>query len=349
MLEQFSREPLYWRVRSGEANPVSWLFGETPQSQYSATQRIIDCHNKSTAIYLFDPQRQASHLVNGIWKFVDIWLYRQWFRPYESDIEHGRYVAKSMSLVWDAETGKPTITDLVAFHTNLCQDLSNDIFTRLPPEVLDTKLIAGSKAVEKWPSGREDLLATLSQRYVLQPLFQAVFIVMDQTLGPTEGPLTSNDIGDIPVSLMLTGCTKGLSGPISFDSLYRNGYVLSALSNSASTVDGVRVTLKNAIQFIIDLENREKAVFGLRPSPSLLDDSVELENEARRLGWDSSTHGELPLDQPTSTWVDKGKYREWTGQGALYHARSVYVAIRFMRAIKEKRTLQEDWWWLDSA
>jgi hypothetical protein len=71
LIETFSREPLRWRLASGEQNQVRWACSETIYSKSWALQHIIQCHNKSTAIYLFDPRRQGSHLLNGTWKFVD--------------------------------------------------------------------------------------------------------------------------------------------------------------------------------------------------------------------------------------------------------------------------------------
>lgn len=335
VLESFSREPSCFRLRAGEQNSVSWSFGQTPQSRGFAVQHILDYHNKSTAIYLLDPEQQGSHLLNGIWKFVDIWLYRQWFKPYETDIEYGRYVAKSISLVWDADTTRPALTDIAGFHTNLCEDLSADIFSRLPES---------TKASEKWQRGNDEPGTVFSRRYILQPLFKAVFIVLDQTLGPTEGPLAPDDIGNIPASLVRTGCTEGLSGPISFDGIHCDRHVLPRL-NSKGIMDIVRTTLKTAVQFIIGLENREMRAFGMHPSPSLLDDCIDIQEEARGLGWDQSVHGKIPLDLPTSTWVDKRQYQEWTGAGAWYHAHSVHVAIRFLAATKRGYPLQNDWWW----
>ncbi|EEU41306.1 uncharacterized protein NECHADRAFT_83239 [Fusarium vanettenii 77-13-4] len=281
VLECFSRKPSRFRLRAGEQNPVSWSFGQTLQSRGWAVRHILDYHNKSTAIYLLDPQRQGSDLLNGIWKFVDIWLYRQWFKPYETDIEYGRYVGKSISLGWDTDTARPTLTDIAGFHTNLCQDLSADIFSRLPDDLLEVRgLSSPTNASEKWQDGKGDRLVALSRRYILQPLFKAVFIVLDQTMGPTEGPLTPNDIGDIPVSLVRTGCTEGLSSPISFDAIHHDQRVFLGFGNSDGTIDSVQTTLKAAIQFIIGLENREMAAFGMRPSPYLLDDSVDFEKEA---------------------------------------------------------------------
>ncbi|RSL52422.1 hypothetical protein CEP53_008098 [Fusarium sp. AF-6] len=322
-LECFSRVPSCFRLRAGEQNPVSWSFGQTRQSRGWTVRHILDYHNKSTAIYLLDPQRQGSDLLNGIWKFVDIWLYRQWFKPYKTDIEYGRYVAKSVSLGWGTDTARPTLTDIAGLNTNLCQELSADVLRRLPDD-----LLYSTKASEKWQDSKDELLVAFSQRYILQPLFKAVFIVLDQTLGPTEGPLTSDDIGNIPVSLVRTGCTEGLSG-----------------RNSEGTIDSVQTTLKTAIQFIIGLEKRKMAAIGMRPSPYLLDNSIDLEKEARDLGWDQSIHGELPLDLPTSTWVDTSHYQEWTGAGAHYHAGLAHVAIRFLTTTRRNYPLQNDWWW----
>ncbi|KAJ4247521.1 hypothetical protein NW762_013198 [Fusarium torreyae] len=349
VLRNFAREPSRWKLSSEQQNQVFWTFGETAQSRYSTLESIIDCHNKSTAIYLFDPQRQAEHLQNGILKFLDVWLYRKWFKPYQSDIEHGRYIAKSMCLRADKDAAKPTIKRIAEFHMGLCQDLSADPFGRLPLEFLESLSIQNfSVALTEFNGGEKELLAALGRMYILQPLFKAVFIVLDETLGPTEGPFSADDINNIPVSLVHTGSTEGLSAPISFDVLHDNGDVLPGPHNLDRTVSNVRTTFKAALQFILDLERREMSDSGENTDMSLLNGSEELE-KARELGWDESRHGKLPIDQPSSSWVDRCRYEEWTGAGALYHARCVSIAIRFLNATRKKCPLKEDWWWWDYA
>ncbi|ESU17293.1 hypothetical protein FGSG_10557 [Fusarium graminearum PH-1] len=73
-------------------------------------------YNKSVPIYILDPNEEADDIGTGILKFLDIWLYRQWFKPYESDINFGRYIARTTLLRWEKTSQKPSLDDINHFH-----------------------------------------------------------------------------------------------------------------------------------------------------------------------------------------------------------------------------------------
>ena len=149
--------------------------------------------------------------------------FQQHLEVYETDIEYGRCAAKGIALVWDTDTTRLILTDIAGFHTNLCQDISADIFRRLPDDLRDARCLSSSReASEKGQGGKAELLTAFNRRYILQPLFKAVFIVLDQILGPTE---------------VRTGWTEGLSVPMSFDAIHRDGPVLRGLINSDGAID----------------------------------------------------------------------------------------------------------------
>ena len=73
---------------------------------------------------------------------------------------------------------------------------------------------------------------------------------------------TIPDIGQIPVLIVLTGVTNGLSAPITFEPIVHR--IKSFIQDNV-----IQTTLETAIAFILDLEKREVAAFGLRPDPTI--------------------------------------------------------------------------------
>ncbi|KAF9773840.1 hypothetical protein IL306_008247 [Fusarium sp. DS 682] len=340
----FARLPLHWNLPVGQDEP-DWDL----KHRYCGLEHLIDCHNKSTAIYLFDPEKKGSDLHRGgVLYSVDVWLYRQWFEPYESDIEYARYIAKPITLGLEPGATEPALTDINDFHQKLIHGLSPNALRCIPSGMLQNLLISSfPPPSEQADEKTEDLFAALSKHHVLKPLFKSLFIVLHQTQVRRTDPFTAEEIDNLPVSLVQTGSTEGLSKPISFHSLHRGGHVLSDRETLHSSVCSVRTTLKPAIKFIMDLERRERAALKSKPAPSLADHTVDIKEEARKLGWDEARHGRLPLDQLSSTWVNRRKYPEWTGPGALKHLQTMFMAIRFRKSMN-KYTLEDDWWWWET-
>lgn len=287
-------------------------------------ERTRMCYNKSVMIYILDPKNEAGHLGDGILRCLDIWLYRQSFQPYQSQTDFGCHIARTSNIWWEEGRSKPTIDEIFRVHKGLCLDLNNgETMKQLPPELLEP--------LRRFDLGkghgplltREQILTAFNRSYILQPTFQTLFIVFDGPCGKPEGPFRPGDIGDLPVYLVNTACHH----PEHKDSYCQ-----------------IKTTFNVAIQFIKERSAKENRF----PSASLLDGSVDIEEEARKIGWDEAKHGKLPLHLPSSTWVNRNKYTEWTGQGAVRHARTVCLALRFLKSTRREVPLEDHWWWWES-
>jgi hypothetical protein len=331
---RFSREPLYY-IFPARQDSVEWYL------DYYGVQHFIDYHNKSVAMYLYYPDRiESDRAAGGVLNSLDPWLYLHWFKPYDSDIEHGRYISKSITFRHHTRDIEPTLVDISEFHQKLIQSFSSDISRGATPEMLQ-KL-----SVPPFPTPlgqlQENLYKTLSRTHAIHPLFKSLFMVFLQTKVSRRERFTVEEIDNLPVSLVSTGTTEGLSRPISFHSLRCNGQTFADHMASGSSVRSVRTSLKSAIRFIMNLEEREEGFWRGRPSLPLADDSVDIEKEARELGWDVATLGKLPLDIPSSKWLNRRKYPEWTGPGALHHLNLVHAMMRFRR-FSSSYILEDDW------
>ncbi|RGP58513.1 hypothetical protein FSPOR_11882 [Fusarium sporotrichioides] len=199
---------------------------------------MIPHYNKSVMIYTLDPKWEAGDIDTGILKFLDIWLYRQWFKPYQSDIEFGRYVAKTTLLWWKKESPKPSHDEINHFHKSLCHDLTNGMFESMSPRVrnyLKTYYLNIEKKTSK-----KRTLAAFNKSYIVQPTFQSFFIVMERTHGLIERPFRADDIGNIPVHLVCTRCNN-------------QAYSRGASSDDLGPCCTIQTTMEAAIRFIMDL------------------------------------------------------------------------------------------------
>ncbi|KAL6891399.1 hypothetical protein HDV57DRAFT_513809 [Trichoderma longibrachiatum] len=195
------------------------------------------------------------HILRGHWRLAGIlnnYIYRQWFKPYRSEIEYGQIHERRLGYNGEIATGT-----------------------------------AGHNVVVD------------HQHYVLQPLFQALLLVLNPTDWNGED---SSSIEKIPVILIRTGVEDGLREPITFEPI-------------ADKIDAyigentIRTTVEAAIGFVMDLETREARAFGLRPDPIASWDPDAAFHEWREI---------MPYDQlvgPGSWFVDDERYPEWSGAG----------------------------------
>lgn len=78
--------------------------------------------------------------------------------------------------------------------------------------------------------------------------------------------MEDSNIEYLPRSIIRTGNEEGLSAPITFDPIaedLRKGIVFG----DKGEISAVETTLETAINFLMDLEQRAIAAFGLRPYP----------------------------------------------------------------------------------
>ncbi|EHK46542.1 uncharacterized protein TrAtP1_005498 [Trichoderma atroviride] len=197
-----------------------------------------DFCNKSVPIYF----------LNGQWRFAGTlcnYIYRQWFKPFRSEIEHGRFLTKYIAPK-NAENRSHPITasigSFIALHKAIC--------TNIHQQRKEYAAVIASGADNHH-------IVKDHQNYVLQPLFEALVLVIDP--GNWKGE-DSTLIGRLPVTMARTGVETGLSSPITFESIVDK--IDEYIGETA-----VKTTLETAITFVTELEARETRVFGLQPNP----------------------------------------------------------------------------------
>lgn len=144
---------------------------------------------------------------------------------------------------------------------------------------------------------------------ILQPLFQALLIIDCSENYRNED---SKTVGRLPVFLVRTGIEDGLSAPITFESIADkiDGHTGEARS-------ATKTTLETAVDFVISLEAREAAAFGLHPDPIA---AWEPSSGYVPRAWKEIVGDEL-LIGPSSRFVDTEKYPEWAGDGEEQESR----------------------------
>lgn len=266
---------------------------------------VADFCNKTLPLYIFPVPTSKAHLANGqglLLIVVHNYIYRKWFRPYRSEIEWDRFITKVIVPPRQVDSCDPLTSVHIATSMNarICAQIK-------------ARLSSTPRPVEQHMAAEhEEYIDT--DVYKLQSLFHAVAIII-------RGEDYSNliqDIGQLPVSIVLTGLQdpeNPLSAPITFE------HIASKVHAYNGTPDQVaRTTLETAIEFVMDLEEREITATGLRPDPYRttqnrpdggLTAPVYFDMQARDLGW-----GNEPLMGPSSEWVDVMQYPEWSGDGA---------------------------------
>ncbi|KAK3364852.1 hypothetical protein B0T24DRAFT_537165 [Lasiosphaeria ovina] len=220
---------------------------------------LADTCNKTVPVYVVNQAAsgaQWSHLVVVLHNYI----YRRWFRPYRSELGHGRFLCKFVTPagLGDRGTGpfatQPILDTFVAVNKAVCAQVEQTLaeFSTLD---LDSEY-------RRWGAhGRP-------QFYVLQPLFRALLVVVCTDAFEHRD---SGNAGDMPVLLVRTGEEQGLSAPISFDSIRDH-----ASSSYGENDSAVKTTLETAVDFAMGLEAREAAVFGLKPDPAAAAESEGL-------------------------------------------------------------------------
>lgn len=234
---------------------------------------FTDLCNKSVSIYI----------LRGYWRFARIlhnYIYRRWFKPYESEIEYGRFIGKFIAPKDIISPTVATIQSLMSLNKAICAEINDRRQEYIRATTPGTARFGFVKD---------------QQNYILQPLFQALFIVINPIAWNGED---STLIGRLPVIIVLTGVDSGLSAPITFESI-------SDKSNGYITQNAIEITLEIAIDFVMGLEAREAKAFGLQPDPVRSWDPDACCYEWRDI---------MPDDQligPTSLFVDTEKYPKW--------------------------------------
>jgi hypothetical protein len=154
------------------------------------------------------------------------------------------------------------------------------------------------------------------QRYVLQPLFRALLVVVH---GKDYAEQDSASVGNMPVLLVRTGIEDGLSAPITFESI-RERIETSDEGCSPPTI--IKTKLETAIDFVISLEAREAAAFGLQPDPV----SSTLDCASYVSLWEGGFGKEEPVIAPSSRFVSEENALKWGWFGDGQHSDALIMA-----------------------
>ncbi|RYC60178.1 hypothetical protein CHU98_g6025 [Xylaria longipes] len=297
--------------------PQNWL------EDHEYWEIAMSCINTMTALYILDDQQRFPY-INAL--DIEAWFWRQWFRPYTTDIELDRSFVQIFALGYETSImkGSDIRSDgLISLHSDICEQ---------------------------------------SERFKEAPLFRALFMVLVYPKEQMPWPEDIRWVAQAQVQLILTGITDGLSAPICFDEIqeYSTGNSYTPGSQTITT------TLDIATKFILRLEQREVAAFGvtriycqdsvpskeseywillgassLSPTPSYL---LRYREEAKKLGWVEERDGSLDdLSPISSEWVDQALFPKWFGRGALETLRYSVDIMRKQRKWPEQYT--KDWWW----
>lgn len=272
--------------------------------------------NKSFPVYNIGGDKVMRHLLEILLVVLHRYLYRRWFRPYRSNIEHDQFIAKVMTIHGQADTHDDALLVRLATSMNKAVCARVDETWHAADEAARDPSPETSTCVEALGFMGMGRLGHLKY-YSLRPLFRAVIIVIR---GRDYGNCKRiSKIEQMPVMVILTGHTAGLSAPISFDQMADKADVVEYEDGQAAST-----TLETAVNFMMALEAREEAAFGEQPDPvasTAYPDGPDLYNEmwfpayAREMGWGG--WDEHPVfTGPSSRWVSLVKYPNWTGHGA---------------------------------
>ncbi|KAI1137128.1 hypothetical protein F5Y05DRAFT_419618 [Hypoxylon sp. FL0543] len=301
--EEYTRDEILWLLRTGlEGGHRHEIHLYAIRLHYLPSVRdidhlpemdsrdVFDACNKSVPVYIL---RTSQWRLFG--QVLHNYIYRRWFRPYRSEIECQRFICKFITpedLPDEASPSQKTVNDLVSLNSAICAQV------KARHRAYEEELASGEK-IAPWR------LEEVHDHglHVLQPLFQALLIIVCSKNYRNED---SKTVGRLPVYLVRTGIEDGLSAPITFDSIADKIDGYTGRPRSA-----IKATLETAIDFVISLEAREAAAFGLQPDPI---DAWAPQMRSFPRVWREIVGNEL-LIGPSSKFVDTEKYSEWTGDG----------------------------------
>jgi len=307
-LDKFTVDEMLWLYRTGqERDHREMIYRRNGDHMYQPSfddrddlqmncDEFRDTCNKTVPIYaVIQPPGRWRNLAHAVHNY----LYRRWFRPYRSEIQHERFLCK-MIAPGDLPGIDPgpcpsqtTLDALLSMNKALCANVDK----------LRTLYEEKDKTHPKQPlrPGIDKEFLDDHEWYQIQHLFRALLIVINTDSHQGED---SSDVGTMKVCLVRTGIEDNLSAPITFDSIAEKS---TKLGGSA---DAVMTTLETAADFVMALEARETAAFGLRPDP---EGQAKVAAQARAAvrPWDESYHAMDPPATPSSQWLSDEKIEEW--------------------------------------
>ncbi|TRX91477.1 hypothetical protein FHL15_007701 [Xylaria flabelliformis] len=303
------------------------------------------CRNTMTALYVLD-DRQRFPYVDAM--DIETWFWRQWFHPYTTELELGRSFVQIFAVDYNTSNLKGSDIrpdDLISLHCDICEQserFKEAICTNRGPN--SPPSMSGPLRGLPWPHSWNDKIESCGYTFI-QPLFRALFMVLVYPKEQMPLPKDSRWVAQAQVQLVLTGITDGLSAPIRFDEIleYATGNAYTPGNQTITT------TLDIATKFILRLEQREVAAFGVQPNICSLNPTtpylLAYRKEAKKLGWIEERDGRLDeLSPRSSEWVDRTLFPKWFGRGAL-QTMEYALELRKYRKWLEPEQYTKDWWW----
>lgn len=189
-------------------------------------------------------------------------IFGEWYRQYNSQpsIEFGHFLANPIRVT---ERGPATIRGIVRAHIPVLEKAKSILHK-----------------VNQGKSSFTFSKQVKTGNYRIHPLYKALILMVDRDeLGDHMEEFRRPDryirLQDIAyfqsIIIARTGAEEHLSAPISFESLHSKALPLDRIDfDGEPNVDVIRVTLPDAVRFVIDLEKREdSAAFGETTMPNI--------------------------------------------------------------------------------
>lgn len=209
--------------------------------------RLRQLCNKPTMLYWeLSAQRSENSSCPEI---VFACIYKCWFRCHDNnpDMAFGKFFAHPFQIT---PTGPQTIPEILKAHAHLCDRAASQL-----------KLLKSGDAescTSEWGGWR---------RFHLLPLCRAIIVLLDEYLSPPvrkmDGTFSLDDeVQRRTAVLVLTGYDQDLSGAVNFDTIRSKSLPLARHDVSATdSANVIRVSLKTAVQFIAEMQQREEGAF----------------------------------------------------------------------------------------
>ena len=171
-------------------------------------------------------------------------IYKCWYRYHDNDpdLKFGKFFAQPFRIT---QTGPHTIPGILEVHAHLYNRAISD-------------LESIKRSAESCPDKRSGW-----ENFNLLPLSRAIIVLLDEPCSPPVFKVNRTVSLDDEVQrrtavLVLTGFDQDLSCALSFDSIRSNALPLARNDVEATDSNVIRVSLKTAVHFIAELQQREE-------------------------------------------------------------------------------------------
>lgn len=233
-----------WETEYGEDVGMFRLKGPIPPTKVIGRRSLGNFFNKPTTFYWAHSTQERDRC--RLWPFACI--YKEWFRYYDDDpdFSFGHFFANPVQIT---STGPKETADICEAHRSLCDRAYSFLH-----------MARGGEAGYAYGDG---LVTSYPQDHNLFPLCRAVFIIFDK-ISPRPGASVSLDteVQRQNVLLVRTKDEDGLSASITFDTIRSQSLPLARHDINTEDSDSIiRVSLRTAVHFILDLQRREEIAF----------------------------------------------------------------------------------------